>query len=520
MSVGLAGGGGALGAIHKLRTRTPSAAELPKQVRLIEPNLSTAWLAETQRRRTLILAVLTVAITALFTLLVAWFHVLSAIVLLTWIVCAAIAWRPLVGLCVAFFLTQVFEAGGADQIMLPGFYLNGSLGSTVGLSGAIASPIELLLILIFAVWLAQGMVRRKFHYRSGSLGRPMALFLGALILGLARGISSGGNFNIALWESRFLFYMVICYVVAANTVRTKRHLHILISLFMIANLLFAAEGMYRRLALIDTNKLGVIAEFAYSHEDVVFLGSALLLVLAQWAYGAPAWQKLIGLLLLAPTTGFTLLATERRAGYIALMIGFVAFALIFMRTSRKTFWFFVIPVLIGTAIYLPIFWNNTTMVGQPARAVRSLSSPDPRDAGSNMYRDLELVNVRATIHSSPILGVGFGQQFFFVVPLPDLSWWPFWHYEPHHNILWLWLKMGAVGFIIFFTLMGTGLARSAYLVRTLVQPERRVFAMLTLSAIVTTLVFCYVDLGLVSGRVTIFLGTALGTLSILEHITD
>ena len=42
--------------------------------------------------------------------------------------------------------------------------------------------------------------------------------------------------------------------------------------------------------------------------------------------------------------------------------------------------------------------------------------------------------------------------------------------------------------------------------RTLVQPERRVWAMLTLSAIVTTLVFCYVDLGLVSGRVTVFLG--------------
>src|SRR5215468_5144644 len=103
MSVGLADGAGgaggalgALGALGKRRTRTPSAAGLPKQVRLIGPDLSTASLAETQRRRTLILAVLTVALTALFALLVAWFHVLSAIVLLTWIVCAAIAWRPLV----------------------------------------------------------------------------------------------------------------------------------------------------------------------------------------------------------------------------------------------------------------------------------------------------------------------------------------------------------------------------------------------------------------------------------------
>jgi hypothetical protein len=375
-------------------------------------------------------------------------------------------------------------------------------------------------VLVFLVWLGQGLARHKFDFRGGTLGRPMLLFLAALIFGLLRGIGSGGNINIALWESRFLFYIVMCYVVAANTVRTRRQIQILIGLAMLGTLAFAIEGAYRKVALIDTGQLGVIAEFAYSHEDVVFLGSALLLVVAQWVYGAPAWMKFSGLFLLVPIAGFTLLATERRAGYIALMIGFIAFALVFLITSRKAFFLFVVPVLIGGAIYLPVFWNNTTMLGQPARAIRSLSAPDPRDAGSNLYRDLELINVRATIKANGLLGVGFGQPFYFVVTMPDLSWWPFWHYEPHHNILWVWLKMGAVGFIIFFTLMGSGLARAAHVVRTLRQPEHRVFAMLTLSAIVTTLVFCYVDLGLVSGRVTVFLGTCLGTLSVLDQIND
>ena len=44
--------------------------------------------------------------------------------------------------------------------------------------------------------------------------------------------------------------------------------------------------------------------------------------------------------------------------------------------------------------------------------------------------------------------------------------------------------------------------------------------MLALSAIICTLVFCYVDLGLVSGRVTVFLGTMMGTLAVLNQITD
>ncbi len=484
------------------------------------PQLTIEWHTRTRRRQWMVLWALAIGLSALFVVMVLLFHIISAIVFVTWLVCAAIAWRPFVGLCVAFGLTLLFEAGGADQMMLPGFYLNGSLGSTVGLDGAIASPLELLIILMFAVWLGQGLARRKFDYRPGSLGRPMALFVGALLLGLLRGMSTGGNFNIALWESRFFFYIVMCYIVAANTVRTRRQVMILIGIAVLAISLFSVEGAYRRIALIDTGKLGVVPEFAYSHDDVIFLGTLLLIVLAQWVYGAPAWMKMAGLLLFVPITGYTLLATERRAGYIAIIIGFIAYALVFMMTHRKAFYTFVIPVVLAGIVYLPVFWNNTTMLGQPARAVRSLTAPDPRDASSNLYRDLELINVRATIHSNGLLGVGFGNPFYFIVPLPDLSWWPFWHYEPHHNILWVWLKMGAIGFIIFFTLMGTALARCAHAVRTLMQPELRVFAMLTLSGIVMTLVFCYVDLGLVSGRVTVFLGTTLGTLSILDQIKD
>src|SRR3712207_8792377 len=43
--------------------------------------------------------------------------------------------------------------------------------------------------------------------------------------------------------------------------------------------LAAAESVYRRLALIDSGQLGVIIEFAYSHEVVIFLGALLVLVL-------------------------------------------------------------------------------------------------------------------------------------------------------------------------------------------------------------------------------------------------
>jgi hypothetical protein len=483
------------------------------------PELNASWQVSTQHRRQLLLLVLAVLGSLVSVVLVLTFHVLSVVALLTWIALLAIAWRPFVGLCVAYTLVLLFESGGADKMMEPGWYFQGGLGATIGLTGAIASPLELLLVLVFGIWLAQGVARRKFAFRGGSLGWPMTWFLVALVFGVLRGIAGGGDINMALWESRFLFYTVMCYLVAANTVRTKAQVTLLISITMLAIGAYAIEGAYRRVELIDTGKLAVIPEFAYSHESVIFLGTLMLLTIAQWVFGAPAWQKTLGLVLL-PITAFTLLATERRAGYIALIIGFLAYALVFLIAHRKAFFSIAVPLMIALAIYLPLFWNNTTLIGQPARAIRSLSQPDPRDASSNLYRDLELINVKATIHANPLLGVGFGRPFDFVVSMPDLSWWPFWHFEPHHNILWVWLKMGPAGFIAFWTLMGVAIARSAYVVRKSRSPQARIFGMLSLAGIIVTLIFCYVDLGLVSGRVTVFLGTLMGTVSVLDQLPE
>jgi len=293
----------------------------------------------------------------------------------------------------------------------------------------------------------------------------------------------------------------------------------LISITFVTLCLYAIECAYRRVFLYDTGQLGTSLEMAYEHQVVIFLGSLLLLILAQHVVGAPRWQRVIGLAM-APVTMFALLVTERRAGFIALIVAFLAYSLVFLVTHRKAFFFIALPVLVGFSIYLPVFWNTPGLLGQPARAVRSITEPDARDAASNSYRELEKINVRATIQADPLLGVGFGREFLFVVPLPSLEFWEFWRYEPHHNILWVWLKTGAGGFVLFWVLMCTSLVHAARSVRTLESPETRAFALLALGGIILTLVYCWVDLGLVSGRVTVFLGTLIGVLAVLGRIQE
>jgi hypothetical protein len=486
---------------------------------ILQPEFSIALQMKLQRQRQMLAVVAVILACLVGALMVLKLQLLSVVAVLTWVVVLAVAWRARVGLYVAFGLLLLFEAGSPDELMLPGYYFTAGLASTLGVTGAITSPLEVLLLLTFGLWVAQGVAAKRFRWRGGKLGMPMLAFAVMLIFGLVRGMAGGGDLNIALWESRFLFYTVICFVLAANTTHSFAQVRALLTIALLAMGGYAIEGAYRRLFLLDTRQIETIMEFAYSHEVVIFLGALPLLVLAQHVFGAPRWQKLLGLVLMAISI-YTLLATERRAGYIAVIVAFIAFSLVLLIAKRKAFFMLCVPVLIAGAIYVPVFWNDTSLLGQPARAIRSLSEPDPRDAASNLYRQVEKINVYATMQSDPLFGVGFGREFLFVAPLPDLSWWPFWHYEPHHNILWVWLKTGMVGFIAFWVLMGGAVARAAHYARVLTQPEARVFAVFAMCGIIATVVFCYVDLGLVSGRVTVFLGTLLGTLSVLGDLRE
>jgi hypothetical protein len=479
--------------------------------------VSSAWYEAHERRRVLWSTVIaTVAAIALGQAVLS-IGVVAVAVPLIVAVLAAIVWQPRVGLLAVFALVLLFEMGSPDPVMAPGRYLHYGLQSSLGVSGFIASPLELLLLLTLAIWLVKGLVRHRLGYRGGDLGWPTSLFFGSLLIGLMRGAAGGGDMYVAFWEVRSLLYLGVCYMLAANLIRTRRDVGVLIVVFLVANGLYALEGAFRYVFLIRTGVLDVPQEFSYGHEVVIFLAIAILQAVVGLVVGGPRWMRIVSVLV-APVAVFTLLATQRRAGSIALAIAFVLIALPWLVRHRKAVLLILLPGLLASAIYLPIFWNNAGFLGQPARAVRSLTEPDARDASSNDYRDQEAINVRETIRSDPLLGVGFGREFLFVVPLADLSWWPFWKYQPHHNVLWVWLKVGAPGFTVFCILMFGSLALASSRALTLKDPTLITFAYVGMASVVTSLVFCYVDLGLTNGRVTAFLGVVLGVLSVLRRI--
>jgi hypothetical protein len=134
----------------------------------------------------------------------------------------------------------------------------------------------------------------------------------------------------------------------------------------------------------------------------------------------------------------------------------VLFLLLYRLRPQLT-WKILIPVLLFTGMYLVAFWNNSSPIGQPARALRSIVDPDPRDEASNSYRNLEKIDIATNIQSSPLVGIGFGapyQQFYMLSFKSVGDSWPFFPYTTHNNILWIWMKDGAIGFAAFWWLLG------------------------------------------------------------------
>ncbi|MCC6178395.1 MAG: O-antigen ligase family protein [Chloroflexi bacterium] len=478
--------------------------------------LSTEQYRASQRRIALLLGASFALASFACSYLVARFEMAAAPLLLCALVAPILVMRPLLGLLSIYAFICIFETQSRfDALMLPGRYVYVGLNSAVGITGVILSPLEILLGLVVLSWFVRMRIERREAVQRGAFTRQMLLFSVALAAGLIRGLAGGGDAYIAFWECRALIYVLLTYLAATQIVRTPKHLNALLWISLLAPTVFAIEGAYRRLYLVDDGLID--GDLVFDHDDPIFLDLMLLVVLAQLVFGGSRWQRRLGLAM-SPIVVFTLFASERRAGLIGLAVALIAFMVVLAVTRRRAF-LMVTPVLILTAsIYLPIFWSSTNVIAQPARAIRSIVDPNDRDAASNEYRDLEKINVNATIAANPVLGVGFGREYLFVVPLPAISDWLFLPYQPHHNIQWVWLKIGAAGFVIFWVLIGSALARAAYLTRTLHDPNARTFAFVTLGTLITILCYSYVDTSLVSQRITVLLGMLLGTLAVLERL--
>jgi hypothetical protein len=147
--------------------------------------LSTTWLEALHRRRMALLWALVMLVSLVMVRLILAVDVFAVAGLFVWICVGATVVRPRYGLYAVFGIVLLFEGSSDDPLMAPGVYLNNSLQNTLGASGGILIPLEILMLLILVAWLGQGLMRHQtFDETRCGLDTEVFRQYGPLVVGL------------------------------------------------------------------------------------------------------------------------------------------------------------------------------------------------------------------------------------------------------------------------------------------------------------------------------------------------
>ena len=262
--------------------------------------------------------------------------------LFSWIVLVAgavmIFKQPRYGVYLILFFTLV-----GDNLLLPWYPFNKNFSSPESIfylhDALIFSPLEFYILLVLISWLGRSAIFHDVKVYKGKLFWPTLVFLVFVIGGLAYGISTGGNTNIALWESRALFYLVALILITSNLMTERQHLQNLVWVILAALLIEGLIGNYYFFIKLGGSLAGV--EAITEHSAAIHMNLIFIFALAVWVYKGSTAKRIL-LPLLAVIIIIPYLATQRRAAFITLFLAIFFLGLVLLRENRRTF-FMVVP---------------------------------------------------------------------------------------------------------------------------------------------------------------------------------
>ncbi|MEO8973077.1 MAG: hypothetical protein ABI406_15940 [Ktedonobacteraceae bacterium] len=378
--------------------------------------------------------------------------------------------------------------------------------------GLIERPIGFLILFIFFVLICHRFVKRERLLYGGELFYPFLLFLLCVAYGVIHGLTSGGNLKIIVLEVRPFWYLFLSYLLAYNLITSKKHVRLFLWLVILSAGIKALEGVYIYAVLYHGSLLDHHEIMA--HEESFFFIAIILLVVLFCLHYRYRPQLYAALAILPPLIVATV-ANQRRADYLALLIGIlVAWILVFIVKPRARKWLAItllITIILGVG-YVAAFYKSSGSIGEPARAVVTVFYPDATEEASNLYRNIENYDLKYTLRLNP-MGMGFGKEFLNPIPLPNiLILDPYYLYIPHNTIYWVWMRLGPIGFGAFWYLIGAIIVRGCIIARRLRDRYLQLVAIFVVSVTVMEIIVAYADYQLYFYRNVIYLGLLAGIL--------
>jgi hypothetical protein len=420
--------------------------------------------------------------------------------------------------CVLLF--DQFPPGGYERTIIGKEYFQNlkSLPTLQNVGPAVANPLELHLFLVILAWVLLIITGKKVAVARVNGWLTASLFFAWLTLGAVLGIGRGGDFLPALWEIRALFYLGIMFFFVPQVIQTKDQVRQLFWVIIAALSFKTLQGVVRVVNL--GFRFGGRDELT-NHEDPLFFVSLIVLAAGFYLYKYRGSQRSYLTWLMTPMVIVFFMA-QRRATWAALGAAILAFLMLIENKPRMAFLKILAPAVLVVSVYLGIFWESPAGgIGHGAFLVRSSLSSTKEEAGeryySNLYRDFENYNLAQTVKAAPVAGIGFGNKYLQPIKLPRI---PFTlaEYIPHNEIFWMVVKVGAVGFFLFWCFLYAHVMRLASLFTRLNDPYLKAVCAVAIIAVLGQVVVSYYDLQLTFYRNMVYLGVLMGLFPALDRL--
>lgn len=407
-----------------------------------------------------------------------------------------------------------------DMILTPWFPFVKNLSSAESIlyigRATSFSPAEIYIVLTFISWLSRVTIQEKTKIFKGPIFWPAIIFSFFITTGLIYGLIHQGDKKIALWEVRIIYYLPAMLILTSNLIKNKNHVSKLIWIIIFSIFLDACNGIVYIANILNFNIRSVeaIAEHSFS----IHINTIIVLAINVWMFNGSKLKRLT-LPLLLPIVLISYFANQRRASFITLAVAIIIISFVLYHIRRKTFWFIIPAIFILSIIYTGLFWNSTSSLGMPARAIRSVISPQRggRDDSSNIYRVIENINSKFTITQHPFTGVGFGNKFYIIAPMPDISFFEWWQYITHNSILWIWMQTGVFGFISMLMLIGLSIIVGTRSMWNNSDGDLRAIVFTATLYIIMHFVYAYVDMSW-EAQSMIYVGSMMGIINCTDHV--
>jgi hypothetical protein len=380
------------------------------------------------------------------------------------------------------------------------------------------NSVDILIALLLVVLMVRGADGTTRLPRT-TLGRSIAWLLAAVLVGLLVGLAHHGSTRVALMEIRPYLYLAATYVLVQAFLGTRRLLHATLWVIVIAN---GVKGLQAILAFMSVRGENPRPDAVLGHEEAFLFAMFIMIVAALWLLDQPGRLRTTATWLL-PLVLVGDMVNSRRTAWLILAAGLLIVGIVgaVALPERRRFLLRTGACLAAVlAIYLPVYWNQTGTLGQPARAVHSFVSPDPRDASSNLYRTQENANLTLNIHQGGVLGKGFGVPIDYALPIANItSIDPLIAYIPHDGVLYVVMRMGLFGVITFWAMIGIALITACRLARR-VDRDAALVGLVTAAMVVGYTLQGYNDQGFFFYRIAICVGMLFGLMEVATRLAD